>query len=93
MFQSMLHLRWVIRLLAFHSRRNVFDPDFVSEARLCAERCARALEWKWLMQQTEQRSRFESAGMAFACLGHELRNLREEWTQMPSDLGGLRQWR
>jgi len=62
-------------LLAFHSRPNVFDPDFVSEARLCAERCARALEWKWLMQQTEQRSRFESAGMAFACLGHELRNL------------------
>ncbi len=62
-------------LLAFHPDPHVFDREFIIEAKLCGERCARALEWKWLMQHSDQRARFESAGMAFACLGHELRNI------------------
>lgn len=62
-------------LLAFHRKAGIFNEEFVTEAKLCAERCARALEWHWLMEQSEQRARFEAAGMAFACLGHEMRSI------------------
>lgn len=61
-------------LLAFHCDPNKFDSEFVAKARLCAEKVGRSIEWKVLTTQSEERSRYETAGMAFVCLAHELRN-------------------
>lgn len=59
-------------LLAFHPDTRAFTPEFESQALLCAERVGRSLTWNRLMEISEERSRYLSAGMAFVCLSHEL---------------------
>lgn len=67
-------LPWRHCLLAFHAEPKAFGDLSVARARLCAERVARALENVGLLRQAAEGKRFETAGMVFACLAHELRN-------------------
>jgi len=76
-------------LLAFHPEPNYLNQEFAAKAELCAERVGRAIERERLKEQSKERSLFETAGMSFACLAHELRN---NLVSMSTDTYLLEKW-
>ncbi len=62
-------------LLCFHHKPHIFDDEFIAKAYLCAEKVGRILEVERLRKLSAEKARFETAGMAFGCLAHEIRNI------------------